>query len=804
MRLAEKLTRARVYCLQHPWTRKAVALWQQLWRLSWFNRARYQSLSRLAKAGSLLYTGILIVFLGYVALEANFLWLFGRMPGISAVKEAEMAVASEIYSADGKLLGKFFTENRSPVAYEEIDSMLIVTLIAVEDVRFYQHSGIDVKALFSAVVATASGDRRGASTLTQQLAKNLFKTRHGSRGLLSFIPGLSTLIAKGKEWVTALKLELFFSKKEILTLYLNTVDFGRNSFGIKSAARTYFNTTPDRLKLEESAVLVGMLKAPTYYNPVANPINSLSRRNVVLGQLLKYGHITPQKFEQLSKRPIRLQYTEEVITDGPAPYFRSELGKWLRNYLKENYGDQYNIYTSGLKIYTTLDSRMQQHAEAATADIMKRLQKRFDGHWQGRVPWETESGQEDTAWLYNLLRQGDHYRRYAKAGWADSTILIRLSQPRKMAVFTWKGDEFREMSPIDSLRYYLKILQTGLLAQDPYTGHIKAWVGGIDFNHFKYDHVKQSKRQPGSTFKPFVYATALEMGNYGPCDKIVDKPVNHRYQEKNPATGEWEEKVWAPRNADWVFSYQEYTLRRAMAKSVNSIAAQLTIQMGPDAVAATARKMGISSPMKEMPAIGLGTNDLSLFELVGAYASILNKGEWIEPHMVTHITDQQGKVIFTYKPEKRQALSPETAFLMTYMLRGGTEEPGGTSQALFEFDIFWRNEIGGKTGTSQNYADGWFVGMTRDMVVGSWVGADQRRVHFRNSQTGEGSKTALPVAGKFLELLYADEILERGTFPKPTVDISKPWNCRTILPKIDSLSTDSLIVLPEESLPADL
>jgi penicillin-binding protein 1A len=436
-------------------------------------------------------------------------------------------------------------------------------------------------------------------------------------------------------------------------------------------------------------------------------------------------------------------------------------------------------------------------------EIMKRLQKRFDNHWQGRVPWETAEGEEDTLWLNDLVRTTEHYQRWKKTGLKDAAIFERLAVPRKMTVFNWKGDEEKLMSPLDSVRYYLQILQGGLLAEDPFTGGIKVWVGGINFNHFKYDHVKQSKRQPGSTFKPFVYAAAIEKGNYGPCDKITDKPVTHKYREINPKTGQEEDMEWSPRNADWNFSFSEYTLRRGMAKSVNSIAAQLTIIMTPQEVAKTAKAMGISSPLKEIPSIGLGANDVSLFELVGAYATILNKGEWIEPHMVSRVEDMDGKVIFDYKPEKRRALTEETAFLMTYMLRGGTEEHGGTSQALFEFDIFWRNEIGGKTGTSQNYSDGWFVGMTKDLVLGSWVGADQRRVHFRNSQTGEGSKTALPIAGRFLELLYKDEMLERGAFPQPTVPINKAWACRTVLPKVDSTATDSLIVMPEESLIPD-
>lgn len=772
--------------------------WRFLSTPAIWNRKRYRRLGFGGKLGSWTYSFFLLLLLGFLALEINFLWLFGPMPGMREVREAEMSQASEIYSADGKLLGKYYTENRSPVPYDSISPVMIRTLIAVEDIRFYQHAGIDAKAIGAALADAAQGNARGASTITQQLAKNLFKTRTDSKGLLGYVPGLKVILAKGKEWITALKLELFFSKQEILALYLNTVDFGRNSFGIKSAAKTYFNTSPLLLKPQECAVLVGMLKAPTYYNPVSNPKNATRRRNLVLDLMVQSNIIKAQTAEKLKVKPIELKYKEEEVTDGLAPYFRSELAKWLRDYLKKNYGDRYNIYTSGLRIETTLDSRLQVHGESAVGKSMRLLQKRFNNHWLGREPWENEAGQPDSVWFNSILVKTERYKAGKQAGLNHAQIMEGFNTPHEMELFDWDGDKKGTFTPLDSLKHELAILQCGLMAIDPFSGQIKMWVGGINFSHYKYDHVKQMSRQPGSTFKPFVYATAFEKG-LGPCDKEVDSPVKVIYQEKG------ETKEWAPRNADWQFSYDEYTLRRAMAKSINTIAAKLTERVGAEAVAATAKKMGISSYLEPLPALGLGSSDVSLFDMVGAYAVFMNRGEWIEPHFVSKVYDNKGNLLFTYKPEKRQAISEETAFLMTYMLRGGIEEPGGTTRALWEWPGAFKNynQVGGKTGTSQNYSDGWFMGVVKDLVVGCWVGADQRRIHFRNSQTGEGSKTALPVVGRFLELAYED-VLTPGRFPAPRDGVvQKPWNCLTVLPRVerDSLlieGMESIMTVPEE------
>jgi len=423
--------------------------WRKLSKPAVWNQDRYKKLTFGRKALSWLYSGLLVIFVSAVALELNFLWLFGPMPGMREVQRAEMSQASEIYSADGQLLGKYYTENRSPVTYDSIQPLLIQTLIAVEDVRFYQHMGIDFKAIGAALRDAARGQARGASTITQQLAKNLFQTRTDGTGLLGVVPGVSVLLAKAKEWITAVKLEVFFSKSEILALYLNTVDFGRNSFGIKSAAKTYFNKAPSQLLPEECAVLVGMLKAPTYYNPVANPKNSLRRRNVVLQLMRSQGLITQKQQSQLSQKPIKLQYKEEEITDGLAPYFRSELAKWLRDYLKENYGDKYNIYTSGLRIETTLDTRLQVHGEAAVGQTMRRLQRRFDEHWRGRIPWELPDGKEDTAWFSTLVKRTDRYKAAEKAGMSAAANWQQLAVPVEMELFDWQGSKRVKMSPLD-------------------------------------------------------------------------------------------------------------------------------------------------------------------------------------------------------------------------------------------------------------------------------------------------------------------------------------------------------------------
>ncbi|MBC7923917.1 MAG: transglycosylase domain-containing protein [Ferruginibacter sp.] len=740
--------------------------------------------------------GLLVFFFGGVA--TNFLRLFGDIPGVDRLQNAKVAQASELFTADGVLLGRYYRENRSLVDYREMSPDLTKALVATEDVRFYQHTGVDFEALLSVAASLLRGedDRGGGSTITQQLAKNLFKTRRDqSQGLLGKIPGLKTLIYKTKEWIVAIRLEQAYTKEEILALYLNTVDFGSNSFGIKIAAKTFFNTTPDRLTLPQSATLVGLLKATTLYSPFQNPENSLKRRNVVLSQMAKYDYIRAATADSLSKTPLSLDPDREDHIDGPADYyFKTPINNYLTKWCEEN---GYDLYADGLVVYATIDSRAQRYAEEAVAEQVSNLQKTFNRHWGKQNPWVDENDQEIPNFIETVAQRTDLYKQLRKryAAHPDS-VLIVMNTPRPMKVFSWnrpEGDSV-SLSPLDSIRYYKRLLQAGMMAMDPYSGHIKAWVGGLDYRYFQYDHVRQAKRQPGSTFKPFVYAAAFEKG-YAPCDKMTDQRVTVRYVEKG------EEKIWQPRNSDYVFSGSTVTLRRAMARSINTVTAQLTEKIGPRAVADMAYRLGIRSPMDTVPSIGLGSSDVSVHEMVAAYCTFLNQGIWTEPLLLARIEDRNGNVVHQFTPTRQRAISEETAYLMTYMLRGGIEEQGGTSQNLWSFDLFGdrRNEIGGKTGTTSNLSDGWFIGLTKDLVSGVWVGGDDRSIHFRSSALGEGSKTALPVYGRFMEKVYADKRLgiTPGAFPKPAVPIRKQYNCPTAWVSVrkDSVATT---VAPEE------
>ncbi|WP_299755156.1 transglycosylase domain-containing protein [uncultured Pontibacter sp.] len=741
------------------------------------------------------FLGLAVVVVYLLSVEHNILYLFGASPSLDRLENPRSDQASELYTSDGKLIGKYFRENRSPVNYKELSPRLVQALVATEDIRFYEHAGIDPQAILSAVYGSFQGEARGASTITQQLAKNLYKTRtDDSKGVLGHIPGLNIVISKTKEWLTAIKLEQRYTKEEILTMYLNTVDFGSNSFGIKVASKTFFNTSPDSLKVEQAAVLVGLLKAPTYYSPRFNPENATRRRNTVLGQMVKYNYLKKAEADSLSQLPLVLDYSVENHYDGPATYFRGAVADYLQEWCKEN---GYDLYRDGLRVYTTIDSRMQAHAEASMEEQMRKLQRRFDNHWEGKNPWVDENNREIPNFIEETIKRTAYYRRLKKK-YGDDTAAINkeLNRPREMKVFTWENDSLEKtvtISPLDSLAYYKHFLHGGMMTMDPFTGHIKAWVGGINFKYFKYDHVKQARRQPGSTFKPFVYVAAIDNG-YSPCDKIVDKRITINYVEKG------EKKSWSPTNADWEYTGAPMTLRRAMGKSVNSVTAQLTERIGWETVVKYAHMLGINSPLQEVPSIGLGPSDVSVFEMVGAYSTFPNQGFHTEPMFITRIEDQNGNLLHQFTPKQKKVLSEETAFLMMHMLKGGMEEPGGTSQALWEYDLWKGNEIGGKTGTTSNHSDGWFMGVTKDLVTGVWVGGEDRSIHFRTSQLGEGSKTALPVYGLYMERLYQDKELDytMGRFPQPTVKISKKYNCTTVLPRQtmpDSTQMDSILDL---------
>jgi penicillin-binding protein 1A len=731
------------------------------------------------KCWNIFRIGLLSLFLFIVAVQMNFLWLFGGMPSLDDLENPKNELASEIYSSDNVLLGKYFKENRSYVNFSDISPNVINALISTEDVRYYEHSGIDAKGFFAIFWYMLKGDQRGSSTITQQLAKNLFKTRGSeSKGLLGYIPVVNTLISKAKEWMTAIQLEKNFTKEEILNMYLNTVDFGSNSFGIKVAAQTFYNVSQDSLNVQQAATLVGVLKATTSYSPILHPENALERRNVVLSLMVDNNVLSKQEYDLIKTSPLDLRYKVENQNQGIAAYFRAILNSYLSTWCKENNRD---LNTDGLKIYTTIDYRIQQYAEEAVAEHMKSVQEKFFEHWKGRNPWIYENKTEIPNFLEDAAKKTDMYKMLvAKYGEGHDSIKIVMNTPVKMKVFSWDGDKDTIMSPIDSIGYYKHFLHAGFMSMDPFTGEIKAWVGDINYKYFQYDHVKQSKRQPGSAFKPFVYTAAIDEG-YTPCYLLKDEPITFNYEEKGV------KKTWSPKNADWVFTGDTMTMRQAMARSINSIAAHVMKFVGIGKVMKYAKQLGITSPLQYVPSICLGSNDVSVYEMTGAYSAFVNSGIWTEPYYISRIEDHNGNVLFETVPKKKEALSEQTAYIMVHMLKGGTEERGGTSQALFEYDIFRGNEIGGKTGTTSNHSDGWYMGITRDHVAGMWVGGQDRCIHFRTSALGEGSRLALPIFGKYMEKIYADGTLDikKGYFKRPKkldVELECPYRPEPELP----------------------
>ena len=711
---------------------------------------------------------ILYVFL----VKVNFLYLFGEMPTLDALENPKSELASELIASDQVTLGKYFRENRSPVEYEQISPNMLNALVATEDARFESHSGIDLKGTAAIFIYLMKFDNRGSSTISQQLAKNLFNTR-GKKysGLLSKIPGVRTLIIKTKEWLTAIKIERAYTKREIITMYLNTVDFGSNAYGIKVAAKTFFNTTPDSITATQAAMLVGVLKAPTQYSPVFNPERALKRRNTVLEQMEKYDYLTEEQLDTLKKLPIGLNYVVENHNKGLATYFRSVINNYLLNWCEEH---NYDLYADGLKIYTTIDSKMQKYAEESVASHVGKMQGLFFQHWKGRNPWADEEQKEIPGFIENAFKKTDTYKMLKEIHKNDEAALQRaIHTPRKMKVFSWQGEKDTMLSPIDSLKYYKWFLQAGFMAMDPHNGHIKAWVGGIDHKFFKYDHVKQGKRQPGSTFKPFVYLAALDNG-YSPCYEMQDVPVTFQFENGN------ETKTWTPQNSEGEFTGQTMTLRQAMARSVNSITANVMKIMGPQTVVDYAHKVGIKSELEAVPSLCLGSSDLSIFELVGAYSTFVNHGVHTEPFFISRIEDKNGNIIQEFTPKTTESLNEETAYLMVNMLKGSSEEKGGSALGLRRYRIFdGGNEVGGKTGTTSNYSDGWFMGVNESLVAGAWVGGDDRCIHFTSYTYGQGSKLALPIVGLFYEKTFNDTKtgVKKLPFTKPTKPLTVEINC---------------------------
>jgi penicillin-binding protein 1A len=716
-----------------------------------------------------------------MALDMNFLWLFGKSPSIKEIMHPQPNIASEVYSEDGVLLGKYYYENRVPVAYSQISPLLIRTLVATEDERFYSHLGIDIYGSISAMADVFRGNPRGASTITQQLVKNLYKTRAKNNcGLLGKIPFVKVVIVKVKEMFNAFKLEMLFDKNDIVTLYLNTVDFGNNTFGIKTAAKAYFNTSPKELKPEQCALLIGMLKATTTYNPVLHKKRSRERRNIVLCQMKTHGIITSKLYDSLVKKPVSLKLQFEKVNDGSAFYFRQSLVEHLKPWLKNK---NYDLYTDGLKIYTTVNYSMQQYAENAVAKNMKRLQRVFDEHWAGQNPWVDSRNKEIPGFVDMIMRQSWDYKKLVNQ-FNDNidSINFYADKKEKRVLFSWNGPVDTVISLRAAVDYNMHFLNTGFVAMDPQNGEVKAWVGGINFDYFKFDHVKQSKRQPGSTFKAFVYTAAIDNG-FDPCDSITDRPVIIKYNENGV------KKSWAPHNADWTFSEQKITLKYAFARSLNSATVQIADKIGWRKVIEYARKMGIESPIDTVPSICLGVSDVSLLELVTAYCPVANGGDHVTPLLVTKITDRFGKTLVEFHSRKEKVLSDETVFLMQQLFLGTMTEPMGTTQALFQYDLFrYNTDIGGKTGTSSNHSDGWFVGITPRLVAGAWVGGEERCIHFKTSALGEGCKTALPIFGSFMEKVLPDTSLSylRGHFKKPKEKSQREYSCVTKYVPLDS------------------
>ncbi len=728
-----------------------------------FEAGKYAKFIRFMYRFFLGTTAASILFI--VAVNYNFLWLFGGMPSLYELENPKSQMASLVISEDGQEIGKYFRENRNPLEFEQLPDNIVNTLVSTEDARFTSHSGIDIRSMFRVVFSL--GTAGGGSTISQQLAKNLFHTRSMEfgeddpvyLGLLMKIDGVRTVIAKVKEWILAIRLERRYTKQEIMAMYLNEVSFGNNAYGIQVACRTYFQKDLSDVTLPEAATLIGLLQNPSLYDPRVRPERTLERRNVVLGQLAKYEFITEEDLPKLQDEPLNLHYRVENQNTGAAPYFREAIRQQVLAAIKELNQErpedqQLNLYTSGLRIYTSIDSRMQKYAEESVREHMRAEQKLFYDHWRGRNPWVNEEMKEIKGFLRDAMKRTQRYRDLMSAYNNDEfKVWEELRKPIKMTVFTYDGDKDTTLSPMDSLNYYKRILNCGMMAMDPMNGHVKAWIGGINYKYFKFDHISQSKRQPGSTFKPFVYGAAIENEIVTPCDELVDEPVT--FGEEDGLSG----GTWTPQNSDGKYSYQNMKMRRAMGLSINSISAKLMKQLGPDKIAEFAHKCGINSPLNEVPSLCLGASEVSLFEQVSGYATLANGGEKIEPILVLKITDKVGNVLREYSPPVKAVIKPETAYLMTYMLQGAVHEPGGTAEGLKRTSIVAGNEIGAKTGTTSNYSDGWFMGVTQKLVAGVWVGGDDRSIHFRSLALGQGAKMAMPAYAKFMEKVYADQSL---------------------------------------------
>ena len=708
---------------------------------------------------------LLLVVLFFVCVAKG---VFGTMPTFDELENPQTNLATEIISCDGKVLGTYYVENRSNVRYSELSPYIPQALISIEDERFTEHSGIDERALFRVAFGVMTGRKKGGgSTITQQLAKNLFP-----RGENLSTPKL--VLRKFQEWITATKLEHNYSKEEIVAMYLNTVSFGHNAYGIRSAAKTFFDKSPKDLNVEEAALMAGVVNAPTRFSPVRNPERSIDRRNLVLRKMAENGYITQEECDSISLIPIDMTHFGVMDhNSGQATYFREflrgELQEWAKTTQRPD-GTPYNIYRDGLRIYTTIDSRMQRYAEEAVRDFMgKELQPSFYRHWKGQknAPFSELTVDQIDQVMESAMKRSDRYRTLKSAGMCLDSIKAVFDRPVEMTIFSWDGPIDTTMSPFDSIRYYKWFLQASLVSIESHTGHVKAYVGGLDYRFFKYDHVTTARRQVGSTFKPFLYSLAMQEGEYTPCTRIPNIAYNIQLEDG---------KFWSPRNSGSHIG-EEVTLKWALAQSNNWISAYLMNQFGPEAVIAQARRMGVESPIEAVPAICLGVCDLKLIEMVGAMSTFANQGVYIKPMFITRIEDKNGNVIQRFSPEESEAMSELTAYKMIELMKGVVQS--GTGIRL-RSSYGFSNPIAGKTGTTQKQSDGYFMGITPDLTTGVWVGAEDRSVHFRSTNLGQGSHTALPIWAKYMRKVYDDPTLHfsKGDFPKPNnPDLDLNFDC---------------------------
>lgn len=693
-----------------------------------------------------------IIATGAILIFSIGLGLFGKLPSFRDLENPKSNLASEVISDDNVVLGTYYVQNRSNVRYDQISPNVINALISTEDIRFYNHSGIDFKRTFTIIFYNLTGKKQGASTITQQLALNLFSERAKNP--------VKRFIQKLQEWIIAVKLERNYTKEEIITMYLNTVDFGSyNTYGIKSAARTYFNTTPDKLTPEQAAILVGMLKGPSYYNPIRNPERATARRNTVLDNMRKASYLSAEEAQTLMAKPLGLHFTMGDHNEGLAPYFRAVLKKDIQKTLEDNSitkpdGTPYDLDRDGLKIYTTINSKMQAYAEQAQREYLKDLQKQFNAQFKGKNPFKDYQVLIDQG-----MKRSDRYQQLKAEGKSEDEINKDFNTPAKMSIFSWRGEIDTLMRPIDSIRYYKTILRNAMMSMEPQTGYVRAWVGGINFEHFKYDQVKMGTRQVGSTAKPFTYAAAINEG-FSPCYTVLNEPV--------------EIDGWVPKTYNAIPGY--LTIRKAMANSQNYITAYMMKQVGPTAVATLTKRMGITSDVPAVPSICLGTFNASVYDMVGAYSTFVNHGVWTEPLYLLRIEDKNGNIIYERQPNIKVALNPQTAYVMTDMLKAVVSE--GTGRRL-RFRYNFTNPIGGKTGTTQANSDGWFIGITPQLVTGVWTGAEDRAIHFASTSQGEGANSALPIFALYMKSVYADPSLKytKGDFEVPKGGINITLDC---------------------------